>query len=196
MIKSRALLSLSVVMMLVACSAQRVAVSAEAEDPLPRNTLLGSATVHKPEVILVITGKGSKRELLIIAGPGNCQTSTHPGCVRVPQDDKAEINFRMYGIPDWEMTSIQLVSEAHSSKLDFAAQTGFTEAMKDDFYVQIGGAMVKPDDNGIIDLSSLADGTEFTLHDLNNFQQSYRYQIRACKNTQCVESDPMIENEG
>ncbi len=148
-------------------------------------------------VKLVVTGKGGNRKLLILAGPGNCNVSTSVGCVKVPKGEQAAVTFELFGIPDWKFTRMQLV--AGPNKIGFANQADFTAEMRADFYVvDQDGNDRHPDANGIIDLTDVgnADGTGFTLNDLNQLAHTYRYQIEACKGGSCENSDPRFVNEG
>jgi len=154
--------------------------------------------VITPVVTLTISAQG-----LDFTGntrSGLCNTSTHLACLRIPNKDTARINYRLVGRPSWGFTRIQLV---HSGpKLDFGDQTGFTQDMKDDFYVKYGNEkIIVPDENGIIDLTDLPDIVRnFVLTDNNVYEQTYRYQIQVCKgpnkDVDCEPSDPKIENEG
>jgi hypothetical protein len=115
------------------------------------------------------------------------------GCIRTPRNAKAEIRFQLYGIPSWNMTRIQLVTT--DAKLDFGTPGNFPVNLATDFYVEVGNVEVHPDADGIISLG--AGGTrEFVLHNLNNFEETYRYQVEACQGATCRVTDPRFENEG
>ena len=158
---------------------------------------------RKAEIKLRISNAGLK----VVGAEGHVGTckihKIEPDCVNVPKGNTAEIKFKLIGWKDWNFSRIQLVHDDPSDKLDFANQTGFTSAMIDDFYVVVDGADVHPDSNGIIDLTGMEDGRNFTFHDKNQLKQHYRYQIEACKEVvdkaeevKCEPSDPRLENEG
>ena len=118
-------------------------------------------------------------------------------CVNVPEDDEAEITFRLVGSPDWGFKRMQLVAEP-SEKLDFGNQAKFGKKMQADFYVKVNGVDVHPDTNGIIKLGgSPGVGQNFTLIDKNKLKQIYSYQLEVCnENDDCHRTDPRVENEG
>jgi len=130
---------------------------------------------------------------------GRCKINRNrPDCVGVPKGNTAEIKFQLKGWKDWNFTKMQLVAEP-SDKLEFGTQSGFSEGMIEDFYVYINGRdgeKREPDSDGIINLTGVEDGRNFTLHDNNIIEQTYRYQIQACLDEECEPTDPMIENEG
>lgn len=158
---------------------------------------------RKADIKLRISNAGLK----VVGAEGHVGTckihKIEPDCINVPKGNTAEISFRLVGWKDWSFSRIQLVHDDPSDKLDFADQAGFTPAMIDDFYVEVSGVDVKPDSNGIINFTGMADGRIFTLHDKNKTKQNYRYQIEACpqkedesEEHECEPSDPRLENEG
>ena len=148
----------------------------------------------------IITLSIENNELVFLRASGARGNCTPPFCIHVSTWRRAHIKFELDDMDDWAFSKIQLVAEP-TPKLDFGTQTGFTQDMIDDFYVKINNTKVHPNTDGIIDLGGLTQGDKFKLIDLNDFQQTYSYQIKACDTTTsnpivCKETDPMIVNEG
>jgi hypothetical protein len=162
------------------------------KSPFPQKAFI---TLDIEDDELIISGTSGER--------GKCPPPVEEGCVQVKKIKKAKIKFNldMPNMQDWEFSKIQLVAEASANaKLDFGTQTGFSEKMIADFYVKFDGKKKHPNENGIIELKELNKNV-FTLFDRNKFKQTYSYQIEACPTTssnqsECIEMDPMIVNEG
>lgn len=165
----------------------------------PEWSSLDRGTVNrKADFKLKIGGAGLKIDSFN-GHVGTCRINrVRPDCIGVPKGNTAEIMYQLKGWKDWNFTRMQLVAEP-SEKLDFGTQKNFDKDMIKDFYVYVNGKdgeKREPNSDGIIDLTGVEDGRNFTLHDNNIVKQTYRYQIEACLETECKITDPKIENEG
>lgn len=165
---------------------------------------------------LTVTNKKDAEIMLTISGAGlnftgasghvgTCKNQNSPNCVNVPPGDTAALSFILGGQPGWKFSQMQLVAGPpdinQSAKLNFGNQSGFSQLMRNDFYVTINGANIQPDARGIIKLDTPPGvGRNFILVDKNKLKQTYIYQLQVCKTendeTQCEDSDPRLENEG
>ena len=164
---------------------------------------------NQADIQLTISGPPGNPSLKFTGASGhvgNCKPANNsPNCVRVAPNDTATMTFRLVGQDHWKFSQMQLVAGPPdidpNDKLNFGPQTGFSQQMRDDFYVTIGGVDIHPDSNGIIKLNtSPGVGRDFILVDNNQLAQTYIYQLQVCRTKngieQCKDSDPRIENEG
>jgi hypothetical protein len=167
--------------------------------------LAGCASIDIPmaiqdvtkDVQLAVVEAGARLKVNTLPDSGCRKGHQVDGCIHIGYNEVGAVVFRLVTGGEWHLTEFQICKGDEKAAQD--CNLTVWERMEWSATNEDFTSIAYPDENGIIDLTSLgSDLDEFVILDQNNFKQDWYYTVTACDatNTNCPDTDPPWENTG